>query len=65
MALVSGACITVSILPVFSGRKSWLAMSQLWDPLIVWPLDERGLEIRRIARGLGISNLRRDVQEPS
>ena len=35
------------------------------DSVIVLSLDERDLETRRIARGLGISYLRRDVQEPS
>ena len=35
------------------------------DPVIVLFLGERDLETRRIARALGISHLRRDVQEPS
>ena len=35
------------------------------DPVIVQSLDECDLETRHIARGLGISYLRRDVQEPS
>ena len=59
-------------MPCFSDRALPVFFSSLLagnvpalDPALVQSLDERDLETRRIARGLGISYLRRDLQEPS